>query len=142
MPTTTVETVKRVAQKAADLGFQGTDATPEIALGEYRFLAKWHEREEEWTVLFRVPDWAPGGPGFKFFTVEYSDVREWAHKHAPLSVFGYGDKSSGEYMREVPDIHKLSDYIRHWMNPHEPMSYVDEPLGMDDTLNALDEHHS
>jgi hypothetical protein len=141
MPVTQT-TVERVAEKADELGFQGIDETPAIALGEYNFLAKWDENEKEWTVLFRVPDWAPGGPGFKFFTVEYSDVREWAHKHAPLVTLGFGDKSSDEYMREVPDILKLSDYIRHCMNPQQPMSYVDDPLGMDDTLTALDEHHS
>lgn len=140
MPTVTESTVERVAEEAESLGFRGTDASPTISLGEYKFLAKKDEGRGEWKVLFRVPDWAPGGPGFKFFTVDTFEIGDWIENKAHLQTFGHDSPES--YKREVPEIHQLSDYIRNWMSPAQPMHYVDEPMGANETINALHKHHA
>lgn len=141
MATTTETTVERVANVAAEeCGFRGTDATPVIALGEYNFLAKKDDGRGAWTVLFRVPEWAPGGPGFKFLTVHTQEIGDWIENRASLSLFGAD--SPDEYIRSTPEIHQLSDYLRHAISPHTPGHYFDEPMGADQTVNALREHHA
>jgi hypothetical protein len=137
----TESTVERVANVAAEeCGFRGTDATPLIALGEYHFLAKKDDGRGSWKVLFRVPEWAPGGPGFKFLTVDTHEVGDWIENRATLSLFGHN--SPEQYKRNTPEIHQLRDYLQHAISPHTPGHYFDEPMGANDAVEALRKHHA
>jgi hypothetical protein len=107
-----VETVARVA---AELGFEGTDVTPEIALGEYGFMARKgteYVSDGRWDVLLLVPAGVPGGPGFKFVGL---DADEHPTRHAIQNT-------THELLR--------------------PLSYVDEPHGAEKTVELLHEYHT
>jgi len=105
LPTKKVSELARVADEH---GFTGTDASPEISLGEYEMMAfrsglKFH-------VLAFDPGTRAQNPGFRFLTVGINDLDEWARERADLSVHGYEDPEA--YISEVPDIHRLQDYLR------------------------------
>ena len=66
----TAEDMETVAERADDLGYEGTDASPVISLAEYGFLARkgtpYLSNADDWDVLFHVPAGHPAGPGFAF----------------------------------------------------------------------------
>lgn len=139
------EDIERVADAAAEIGYEGTDATPLIALGEYGFMARKgtpfveDSARESWDVLVHVPnDGYPGGPGFKFGSFDPVYISEWEEEDAPLFVFGYDDVDT--YVSETPNIHRLANYIDHH-NVRYPRSYVDEPHGPDATIELLRCYH-
>jgi len=117
--------VETVAERASEAGFSGPDASPAISLGEYYFVAK--EKEQgEYTLLLHVPDGYPGAPpGFKFVTVDESDLVEFAHDRAPLSAYGYHDP--GGYVQNEAAVNRLFDYVQE-SHLFAPMSYFDEPM--------------
>jgi len=106
LPTKKVSELARVADEH---GFTGTDASPEISLGEYEMMAFRSGMKSH--VLAYDPGRGPIGAGFRFLTVKSSDLVEFAENQAPLASLGFEDAET--YISETPVIHQIQDFIRH-----------------------------
>jgi len=106
LPTKKVSELARVADEH---GFTGTDASPEISLGEYEMMA--FRSGMKFYVLAYDPGHGPVDAGFRFLTVGSSDLVEFAENQAPLAALGFEDPET--YISETPVLHHIQHYIRH-----------------------------
>ena len=113
----TEQQIENVAEQAEALGYRGTDASAVISLAEYGFLARKATpfvdgSEDSWDVLVYVPEGYPGGPGFKFVSLDATEYDLW-----DISDELHELRYPGSYVDEPSSAEKTLKLLRCYHDP-------------------------